>query len=376
MAAVMAAVAVVVVAAAANRFAQAGCSMPHTIALTSGEDRFATLSAALQALGSAFDLRDRQRVIIKPNLVSTERQSASTHPEALRAVLAAVRERYHGPLAITEGSALRHTSEGFARFGYQALARQYQAELVDLNNDDTVAVMVYDRWLRPRTLRLARRVVESDYRISLSLPKTHDTVIVTLSLKNIIMGALVNRTIAHHKPAAAGTIASLLRRGLRKAGSYLPLPTWVEERFGLRHSSDKQAMHQGFATINLNLALLAPLVQPQLAVLDGHVAMQGAGPINGEALPWGIAIAGCNGLAVDRFAARLMGIDPERVGYLAYATRMGLSSGDPDAITLVGNVAAATVQRSFRMHPTAAQQGRWQRTAATRLVAAASQKLY
>jgi uncharacterized protein (DUF362 family) len=64
------------------------------------------------------------------------------------------------------------------------VAQDYGAALMDLNHDEPVPVDVYDWRLRPLRLHLARSVVESDFRISVGPPKTHDAVTVTLSLKN------------------------------------------------------------------------------------------------------------------------------------------------------------------------------------------------
>lgn len=47
---------------------------------------------------------------------------------------------------------------------------------------------VCDRRLRPVTVYLTRKGAEADYRISVSRPKTHDVVIVTLSIENLVMG--------------------------------------------------------------------------------------------------------------------------------------------------------------------------------------------
>jgi len=94
-----------------------------------------------------------------------------------------LRARYDGLLTIAEGPSVQPAAEGFCAYGYEPLIESHGVTLADLNHDEPVPVDVYDWRLRPLRLHLARSVVESDYRISVGPPKTHDVVIVTPSLK-------------------------------------------------------------------------------------------------------------------------------------------------------------------------------------------------
>jgi uncharacterized protein (DUF362 family) len=326
------------------------------VALTRGDDRIENISRALSLIADEINFQGCQRVLVKPNLVSTKHQLAATHVDALRAVMAFVRNRYDGQLVIAEGAALEPTREGFERFGYTALEREFDAALVDLNADQTVGFQVYDRRLKKRTLHLAQTVVESDYRISVCPPKTHDPVQVTLSLKNMIMGSLVNRSVAGQTetgcPVGTGRVP-------RSVTQKLQIPHWITERLHLADNSDKAAMHQGYAVINLNLAILALWVFPHLAVIDGFQAMEGRGPILGDPVDWRVAVAGTDALAVDSLTASLMGFDPAQVGYLAYCRRLGLGNGDPGSIKVVGGIAPEDVRRVFRPHPAIRKQRAW-----------------
>ena len=90
--------------------------------------------------------------------------------------------------------------------------------------------------------------------ISAAKLKTHDRVVATLSLKNIVLGA------------------PLKDDGMRwgsgsKAGA----------------KSDKMICHgSGFRGINYNLFALAQKLHPHLAVIDGYDGMQGNGPMRGD----------------------------------------------------------------------------------------------
>ncbi len=161
------------------------------VALVRGSDRYNNIVQALNLIEGDIDLGDKKLILIKPNFVSTRRQLAATHVDAVRAVLDWLRPRYDGLITIGEGAATSDTFDGYRNFGYLALAEEYNVRFEDLNQDQWVPIEVYDRNLRPMAVRVARTTVESDFRISVGPPKTHDAVIVTLSLKNIVVGSLI-----------------------------------------------------------------------------------------------------------------------------------------------------------------------------------------
>ena len=332
---------------------------PSLLAFIQGPNRSHNITQALSLITGEIEWQNLQHLLIKPNFVATDRQLPSTHPDTIRAVLAFVRTHYDGPITIAEGSALTNTWEGFHHFGLPDMARQYEASLLDLNNDETISVQVYDRHLRPMTLRLARTVVAADFRISVGPPKTHDTVIVTLSLKNMIMGSLVNRRVAgqngrHHRPQTFHP-ARLLPRFIKQSWFI----QYARAKLNIGQQSDKMAMHQSYPIINLNLAMIAPWVKPHLAVIDGFQAMEGAGPLDGDPVDWRVAFAGTDAFALDCLVARLMGFEPMDIGYLNYCARLEVGTADPDPAAINSNIPLAGLHRHFCPHPTYEQQRQW-----------------
>jgi uncharacterized protein (DUF362 family) len=284
------------------------------VALIRGQDRYDNVARALQAIDDQIDLAGKQRIVVKPNFVTTQRELAATHVDAVRAVLDHLRRRgVTQQITLAEGPAIGSAQEGFRNYGYEPLIREYGLRVVDINQDETEPVQVWNTRLRPHTVRVSRTVLESDFRISIGPPKTHDTVIVTLSLKNYVVGSLVG----------------------------------------------KRAVHQGCAGINLNLYKLAYHVAPHLSVIDGFVGMEGHGPTRGEPVDWRIAVASTDFLAADCLTARLMGFDPHEVGYLHYCLVKGLGHGEPEEIEVVGNVSLEGAYHSFRPHPTTEEQKSW-----------------
>ncbi|HID86766.1 MAG TPA: DUF362 domain-containing protein [Anaerolineae bacterium] len=328
--------------------------MKCRVALLKGNDRYDNVHRALDLIADQIQVAGKQRVLIKPNFVSTRRQLAATHVDAVRALLDFLRARYDGPITIGEGPATSSAFEGYETFGYLALGEAYHVRFMDLNRDDWITAQAYDRRLRPMPMRVARTMVESDFRISIGPPKTHDTVIVTLSIKNMVMGSLISDLAARSNGRALRRVSRLMPRWI----VHSPL---AERAKGAVFSnrSDKMAMHQGYPAIHLNLYRLARLVYPHLAVIDGFVGMEGSGPTGGDPVDLGVAIASTDALAADAVATTIMGFDVDEVGYLHYCKRAGLGVGDLEQIEIVGNATIEECRRPFKPHPTYKEQLHW-----------------
>jgi uncharacterized protein (DUF362 family) len=263
------------------------------VALIKGDDRRENVRSALElikeevASGAA-----GKRIVIKPNFVSIRRQLAATHLDATRGILDFLRDIETESLIIAEGACGR-TQEGYKNFGYTALVDEYGVELCDLNQDSYEYLYVLDSHLHPLPLRIAKTILDPDaYLISACVLKTHDSVLATLSLKNLLMGMILH--------------------------------------------GDKSSMHQGVKEINYNLFLLAQRVRPHLAVIDGFTGMQGNGPVSGEPIETRVAIASTDFLAADRVGLEVMGIRFEDVGYLQFCAQAGLGEGNLKNIELLG----------------------------------------
>lgn len=325
--------------------------MKSRVALIRGNARYDNIAQALDLIKGDIDLSDKERILIKPNFVSTRQQLAATHVEAVRAVLDWLRPRYDAPITIGEGAAGSDTFDGYRNFGYLNLAQEYNVRFVDLNQDQWAPVQIYDRRLRSMEVRVARTALESDFRISVGPPKTHDTVIVTLSLKNMVMGSLVR--------GRGGGFFQRLGQLLPDQVTNSVLAEKVKSCLSIVNLNDKFAIHQGYHGINLNLYTLAKVIAPHLSVIDGFVGMEGYGPSSGNPVDLRVAIASTDFLAADAVATRLMGFDPDEVGYLHYCKLGGLGASDLNDIEIVGNATIEECARKFKPHPTYRQQLEW-----------------
>jgi uncharacterized protein (DUF362 family) len=80
----------------------------------------------------------------------------------------------------------------------------------------------------------------------------------------------------------------------------------------------KNILH--FHGIDNSIVDLNATLRPHFTIVDAIVAMEGDGPIMGDARPVGAIAMGSDLVAVDATCARLIGFDPSRIPYLSQAS--------------------------------------------------------
>jgi uncharacterized protein (DUF362 family) len=269
-----------------------------------------SLAAAIRAgWGSSQppDVRGK-RVIIKPNMVdvSSERP-IHTDPRLIEALILHVQDEGAREVVLAEGTSHNRDAEDlFRRAGYEALAKRRAVPLVDLNYDDFRMVKnISPRATLLKEIAVPETIAAADVVISVPKLKTHKLAGITLSLKNMF-GALP----------------------------------------GMIYGWPKNTLH--WNGIPQSICEINGTIPAHYAIVDGVVGMEGHGPIMGTARKVGVLIMGANGLAVDATAARVMGVDPARVDYLALAHRARLGSIRREDIEVKGE-AIGRVRADFAL---------------------------
>jgi uncharacterized protein (DUF362 family) len=223
-------------------------------------------------------------VLLKPNLVEpcAEAPHVNTHPAVVRAAAEVFRSWGAGRVLVAEGPGhCRDARLVLEQSGMDRVLADSRLEFVDLNHDDVVLVPNRFRQTALPNLALPATLGQVDWIVSIPKMKTHHWAGVTLSMKNFF-GVM--------------------------PGVYYGWPKNV-----LHHAGIPQSI------LDINAA-----VCPHLAIVDGIVGMEGDGPIMGTPRHAGVLVMGTNLPAVDATCARLMGINPARVEYLARASgRLG-----------------------------------------------------
>ena len=217
-------------------------------------------------------------VLLKPNLVLGDPESVmNTHPALIRAVRETFLRLGAKRVLIGEGPAHERDTEAILEaIRLRDWLGPSEGAFVDLNVDNVHKVALRTRASKLRSLFLPAAVLEADLVVSMPKMKTHHLAGVTLSLKNLF--------------------------GIVPGSCY----GWP-----------KNVLH--WAGIENSILDLATTVRPDFAVVDGIVAMEGNGPIQGSPKHAGVLIFGDDPVAVDATATRVMGLAPERVGYLKKA---------------------------------------------------------
>jgi uncharacterized protein (DUF362 family) len=238
----------------------------------------------LRTLGLAPSWAKRRSILLKPNLVEPYRDSpeVNTHPLVVRAVAEVFRRWGAREVIVGEGPGhCRDSQLVLDQSGLGAVAQESRLEFVDLNHDDVVFVPNRFGATSMRKLALPATLGRVDLIVSLPKLKTHHWAGVTLSLKNFF--------------------------------GVMP---------GIIYGWPKNVLH--YAGIGPSILDIAAAVRPHLAIVDGIIGMEGDGPIMGTPRQLGVLVMGTNLPAVDATCARLIEIDPWRIGYLAAASgRLG-----------------------------------------------------
>jgi uncharacterized protein (DUF362 family) len=231
-------------------------------------------------------------VLIKPNFVGLDLLGCmNTHP----AVIAAGREAFlklgAERVLVAEGPSMdRDTEAVLESVRLREFTGRLNGDFVDLNIDDVQRVPLKTRASRLKELYFPKTVLGADFVVSMPKLKTHHWAGVTLSLKNMF--------------------------GIVPGGCY----GWP-----------KNVLH--WAGIDNSILDINAAVRPDFAIVDGIMAMEGNGPIQGTPKKADVLLFGNDPVAVDATCCRIMGLRPKRVKYLAGAG------------TLLGHVGAEKIEQ-------------------------------
>jgi uncharacterized protein (DUF362 family) len=225
-----------------------------------------------------------KRILIKPNLVEISANSThiNTHPLVVRGAVEAFLKIGAAQVLVAEGTAhYQDTLRVLEESGLAELLWEDRIPFVDLNYLEGFTLPNSGRYTRLATLIFPEILRQVDWVVSLAKLKTHHWAGITLSMKNLF--------------------------------GVMP---------GIYYGWPKNVLH--LAGIDGVILDITATLRPQFAIVDGIVGMEGDGPLLGPPKQAGVLVMGRNLPAVDATCARVMGINPHRVKYLAQAAnRLG-----------------------------------------------------
>jgi len=268
--------------------------MPEShVVIRSAADR--PIDDAVQDVMEQCDWRDAVpeggTVVVKPNLCTPSEELievANTSPQVLAAVCKVLKTRTDD-VVIGESDGIRYTAEeAFQMNGTHQVAERTDCRLISFTNDEWVPVEHphLDGWGMPRTL------LECDAFVTVAKIKTHATTTFTGALKN---------------------------------------------QWGCIPQYDRIVLHKYLHTL---IGDVNKLLGPVLGILDGMVAMEGRGPINGRSVRLNAILGSRDVVALDAAAMRFVGLDPATARHIVHAAEIGLGRMDEEGVTVDSDVTA------------------------------------
>jgi uncharacterized protein (DUF362 family) len=218
-------------------------------------------------------------VLLKPNLVDYDSATVvNTDARVVAAAYEVFQNLGASRVTIGEGPGLRRDTLDLASDAkYRSTISGFEDNFVDLNRDDVTAVKNFGQ---EKDFYFPNTVLAADVIVSLAKMKTHHWAGVTLSMKNLF--------------------------GLVPGSIY----GWP-----------KNTLH--YMGVSESVVALTRFFHNSFAIVDGIVAMEGNGPIQGSPKPVGALVMGRDLVAVDATCCRIMGVDPEKVSFLRQAAGFG-----------------------------------------------------
>jgi uncharacterized protein (DUF362 family) len=254
--------------------------MNPKVSLAKSKDHYNGVQSSLELLKDDMkrSFSALSSLLIKINLVITKTPAYSEGVElattpflAVKSFIDFISPFYKGKIIIAEEAAWGDTEEGFKLYGFTQLAEENtQVNLLNMEEDDLVEKEIPHSGGK-LTLPFSKTMMEAPFIVSITRPKTHCSVGVTLGIKNVTVGAI--------------------------------------NGYSMRRKIHGEPIHE-------TIAALAAYVYPDFVVLDGTCGMEGGGPVRGTRRDAGWTLASCHALAADSLATYLMGFDSTKVQYL------------------------------------------------------------
>lgn len=234
------------------------------------EDACANLGRALALLNiSAIDAH--RPVVIKINVCDarTPETGTITHPLFLDAVLRYLRENFEDlSIYVVESDATVVLADEFIRwFGYVPVLRRWNAEFVNLSKTRVVNRKIDGRYFKE--MPVPEILAEPRFFVTTAKPKSNPISTMTCCLKN---------------------------------------------QFGCLPTVEKNIYHPRLDDV---IADVNSVIRPDLCLVDGIIAMGSIwGPAFGVPVPLKAIVCSEDPVAADAYCARLMGMNPSRVGHI------------------------------------------------------------
>lgn len=284
------------------------------VAIVKGEDRRGNIKKALglveDELERAIRRKQSRTLFVKINAIDSKYPLACTSPEALETVLECLHDQFESVIVGDNTFVFAQNNHPYIGLK-KRFPRVEFSDLTEFECDDIPLQLKDGRTAKGSISHLPQRA----FTLSLALPKTHDTFVYTGCSKNMMGCVLKGRGEVHALKA--------------------------QERLLLNRIAESNRKNR------VNLARVIERAKPDFAVLDGFTGMEGDGPILGDEVRLGIAMASADCIALDIIAAKIVGFD--EVPYLSVCREAGLMSSEIEMVNF-GFDSLPGISRRFKPH--------------------------
>jgi len=277
-------------------------SSSSKVAIVKGERAKEPVYKALDLVNFQSALAGCINVLIKVNFITdrTWDTGATTDPLVVEAIIDKLKSLPVKVSVVESDATMTNADKAFEKTGMKAMCERVGVEHINLRYvEDKVKIDVpNEEALGAITVP---RIVRDSAIISAAKLKTHMATTVTLGMKNM---------------------------------------------FGLLPDKFKAKYHArgiGKVIVDINT-----VIRPVLTVIDGFVAMEGRGPVDGSPVQMNLIIASKDVVAADSTGCRVMGIDPHEVAHIRRAHEKNM--GNIDDIDVLGEKIENVARRFKQAH--------------------------
>ena len=240
----------------------------------------------LDCLKNKIEIPNKTTVVIKVNLclLMGPETGATVDPRVARATVEWLTSHYNiEKVIIAEADATQLSANmAFKALGWKKYFKEWglDVEFCNLSTDTKVHATTY----AATKIEMSEKYMEADVLISIAKLKTHSLQKITCTMKNLF-GAVSEKYKIKYHPRLTDAICE-------------------------------------FASVR----------KPDLSIVDGLIAMDGKGPVNGFPRICRLLIAGTDFVATDHFCATLMGFRPHSVPHISKAIKLGLGNAKYNVI--------------------------------------------
>jgi uncharacterized protein (DUF362 family) len=259
------------------------------VAVVKGERGHEPVFNALDLIDYKTALGGFSKVLIKVNFITTKTwdSGATTDPLVVEAIIQKIKPLGLEIYVVESDATMTNADNAFKATGMAEMCQRNSVKCLNLRHLKEKVKIPVPNSETLKDIEIPKIAAESAV-ISAAKLKTHMATTVTLGMKNMF-GMLPDKFKAkYHAKGISGVV------------------------------------------VDINSVL-----KPKLTVIDGFVAMEGKGPVDGTPVKMDLIVASKDVVAADATGARVMGMNPHEIKHIRVAAEKGL--GQIDNIEVVGS---------------------------------------